>query len=90
MCSRWLCVVCVGQLGGECAARGFVLCVCMWDIWGVSVQQLALCFECGTVGGVSVPQVTLCCVCVCVGVVIGGCEYRELYVGCVKNLSLVL
>ena len=40
--------VCVGQLGSECAADGFVLCVCV----------------CGTVGGVSVQQVALCCVCV--------------------------
>ena len=48
MCSTWLCVGCVGQLGSEFAAGGFVLCV--WDSWGVSVEQVALCCECGTVG----------------------------------------
>ena len=35
--------MCVGQLGSECAAGGFVLSV--WDSWGVSVQQVALCCE---------------------------------------------
>ena len=39
--------------GSECAAGGFVLCVC-GTVEGVSVKQLALCCVCGEVGGVSV------------------------------------
>ena len=41
----------------------------------MSVQQVALCCECGTVEGVSVQQVTLCCECVCVCVFGGVCRH---------------
>jgi len=72
VCSRWLCGVCVcvlalcvlrvGQcaagLGRECAAGGFVVCLCVGIV----------CAACGTVWsgfvGGSVQQVALWCVCV--------------------------
>jgi len=44
----------------ECAAGGFVFCVCVGIVW--------LCVE-GIKCGVSVRQVALGCVCVCVGIV---------------------
>ena len=46
--------------GSECAASGFVLCV--GQLGGVSVQQVALCCVCRTVGVVGVQEVALCCV----------------------------
>ena len=61
VCSRWLCVVCVGQLGGMNVQQVALCCVC-WTVGGVNVQQVALYCECGTVAGVSVQQVALCCV----------------------------
>ena len=57
----------VGQLGGECAAGGFVFCVGQLGV--VSVQQVALCCVCGTVGlsECAAGGFVLCvCVCVCV------------------------
>jgi len=62
----WVCCVwdSLEQVWGcECAAGGFVVCVC------VSVCE-SMCAACGTVwsrfGGVSMLQVALKCVCVCV------------------------
>jgi hypothetical protein len=61
VCSRWICGVFVwDSWGSECAAGGFVLCVCvgvgqLWSECAADGFVLCVCV-CGTVGGVSVQR----------------------------------